>query len=200
MRPCLAAIALLLGMILQPPALMAHKVIVFAWVEEGTVYTESKFSGGKRVKGGKIEAFDHTGQRVVEGITDEDGRFDFNLPRGARHLKVVMTSGMGHTNHWTITPEELGLKTPASDNIKPGIPVRASGDGAAPTLDAGMIEEIVERTLERKLAPLRAQMAEQSWGLRDIVAGLGYILGLMGLASYLHHRNKQAAASPETDL
>jgi nickel transport protein len=46
----------------------------------------------------------------------------------------------------------------------------------------------VESAVEKKLAPIKAQLAEQAWGLRDIMAGIGYILGLVGLASYLHHR------------
>ena len=29
-------------------AALAHKIIIFAWVEGDTVFTESKFSGGKR--------------------------------------------------------------------------------------------------------------------------------------------------------
>jgi nickel transport protein len=48
----------------------------------------------------------------------------------------------------------------------------------------------VERALERKLAPIRSQLAEQRWTFRDILAGLGYILGLMGLASYIHYRKQ----------
>jgi hypothetical protein len=50
----------------------------------------------------------------------------------------------------------------------------------------------VARVVEKELAPLKAQLAEQAWGLRDIVAGIGYILGLMGLASYVHYRKNKA--------
>jgi nickel transport protein len=55
-------------------------------------------------------------------------------------------------------------------------------------VDLQEIETIVERAVERKLTPIKAQLAGPAWGFRDIVAGIGYILGLMGLASYLHHR------------
>ncbi len=189
MKRCLTAVALLFAISLLPSPAKAHKVMVFAWVEGQTVHTESKFSGGKRVKGGKIEVFDHANRRVAEGVTDDAGGFDFPAPEGARRLNIVLTAGMGHTNHWTVTAEELGVTAPEPDKKIPGAAVKAPTGGAV-ALDAEAIETIVERTLDKKLAPLRAQMADQSWGLRDIVAGIGYILGLMGLASYMHHRRK----------
>ena len=175
----------------------AHKVTIFAWVEAGQVHTESKFSGGKRVKNGKIEAFDHQNQIVHTGTTDQQGDHSFSVPAGARQLKIVLTAGMGHTNHWIVRAAELGAdpktenatvapqkpETPPAQNarIEPNAPVG---------LDAQAFESIVEQVLERKLAPLRSQLAQQQWGLRDILAGLGYILGLMGLASYVHFRKQ----------
>ena len=34
---------------------LAHKVIIFAWVEGDTVFTESKFAGGKRAVGAQVQ-------------------------------------------------------------------------------------------------------------------------------------------------
>lgn len=182
MRYLITLAVLILG--LSMPA-DAHKVSVFAWVEGKTVHTESKFSGGKKVKDGKIEVFDHLNQTVVEGVTDGRGYFTFPLPNDARTLKVVLTAGMGHSNHWLITAQELG-----NDSAEPAtpavMPTPVSDVQRFP--DNQVLEQIVERAVEKKLAPLKAQLAEQAWGMRDIVAGIGYILGLMGLASYMHHR------------
>ena len=193
----LAAIGLLLIYLMTAPPAYGHKVSVFAWVEAGTVHTESKFSGGRRVKGGKIEAFDHQGRSVHTGTTDDEGNYSFAVPAGAKELKIVLTAGMGHTNHWTIRPEELGTAdTGAGTTINQDQPAAASSPPSNATnnlsnrLDAQAIETIVERTLERKLAPIRSQLAEQRWGISDILAGLGYILGLMGLASYIHYRKQ----------
>lgn len=174
-----------------------HKVTIFAWVESGTVHTESKFSGGKRVKGGKIEAFDHQGRSIHTGITDDEGYHSFALPTGAKQLKIVLTAGMGHTNHWTVEAEELGAAEPHDNttanqgqSVAASTPGPVVADRSSHGLDAQTIETIVEQALERKLAPIRSQLADQRWGLRDILAGLGYILGLMGLASYVHFRKQ----------
>ena len=53
-----------------------------------------------------------------------------------------------------------------------------------------------EQILDRKLNPVKEQLlrlAEQGdkVGFRDVVAGLGYIAGLMGLAMYLTQRKRK---------
>ena len=166
----------------------AHKVSVFAWVEDKTVHTQSKFSGGKKVKDGKIEVFDHLNKKVLDGVTDAQGYFAFPVNRSAKTLKVVLTAGMGHSNHWLVTAQELGYEE-SDQSVQAAVQPRASNKSNLTDYDA--MEKIVERAVEKKLAPIKAQLAEQAWGLRDIVAGIGYILGLMGLASYMHHRKTE---------
>ena len=73
----------------------------------------------------------------------------------------------------------------AGESHSQAAPVTATDDLH---LDAGAIEAIVERVVQRELAPVKEQLAHEAWGLRDVVAGVGYILGLMGLASYVQYR------------
>lgn len=186
-----------LGLLLfTAPAAQAHKVTLFAWVEDGQVHTESKFSGGKRVKEGKIEVFDHQDNKVLEGISDDQGYFAFPIPEGARKLKIIMVAGMGHSNHWVVSAQELGAATTAPPGtaqtpttVAQAVTPNPSGDPVQ--LDVAVVQQIVDKALDKKLAPLKAQIAEQAWGVRDIVGGIGYIIGLMGLASYLRYRKQQ---------
>jgi nickel transport protein len=164
----------------------AHKVSVFAWVEGQTIHTESKFSGGKRVKSGKIEVFNQQGEKLLEGTTDDQGGYAFVKPAGTGALTVVLTAGMGHTGKWVISGQELGGSGPS-----PPAPARSPGPVESPAADqmpATAFEKVVERVVQRELAPLKARLADPAWGFRDIVAGIGYILGLMGLASYVNFR------------
>jgi hypothetical protein len=34
-------------------------------------------------------------------------------------------------------------------------------------------------------------LADQPWGIRDVLGGIGYIIGLVGLASYLQYRRRR---------
>lgn len=74
---------------------LAHKVNIFAYVEGGTVFTESYFNDGKKCIKSKIEVFDNTGDKLLEGITDKTGEFSFKVP-GKTNLKIVLTASMGH--------------------------------------------------------------------------------------------------------
>jgi nickel transport protein len=46
---------------------LAHKVTIFAWVQGDRVYTESKFSGGRKAVNAGVEVLNADGERLLEG-------------------------------------------------------------------------------------------------------------------------------------
>ena len=88
------------------PAL-AHKVNIFAYVENGVVFTESYFPDGRKVEEGVVEVFDKTGKKVVEGKTDQEGRFSFPLPAAKDDLNIVLNASMGHKNSFLLKKAEM---------------------------------------------------------------------------------------------
>jgi nickel transport protein len=194
------AMLVLLCWSLLTPSAWAHKVNVFAWVEGDTVYTESKFSGGKMVKDGKISVLDADGTLLLEGATDDSGAFSFKVPKVA-DLTIVMEAGTGHRNSWKIFAAELegGDAGAVGDaEAMSGEKVAKSAGEEIPSiasdLSAREVEEIVARQLEEKLRPLNRMMAEsrdRGPTLSDIVGGVGYILGLVGLGAYVRFRKER---------
>ena len=191
--------ALLFWLMFNASAL-AHNVIVFAWVEGNTVFTESKFSAGKMVKGGRIEVLDVDGALLLEGITDDSGLFSFNTPKIA-DLTIVLEAGTGHKNTWTVKAAELegGVAGPTEDipSVSEESTQKPPGEdvlSVAPGPTSREVEEIVARQLDEKLRPLNRMMAEsRSRGptLSDIIGGIGYILGLVGLGAYIRFRKER---------
>ncbi|MGD2099697.1 MAG: hypothetical protein PVG35_19130 [Desulfobacterales bacterium] len=88
----------------------AHRVNLFAWVEGDTVHVESKFSGGRQVKAGKITVLDPSGTELLSGRTDENGTFSFKVPQKTE-LKIVLEAGTGHRAQWTIAASEIQMPT-----------------------------------------------------------------------------------------
>jgi len=79
------------------------------------------------------------------------------------------------------TEQETGETTP---DILQDMPV-----GQALTTPADL-EQLVERAVARQLGPIRRAL-EQSQSrqrLSDVVGGIGYIIGLMGVVLYFHSR------------
>ncbi|MEA1921333.1 MAG: hypothetical protein U9N63_01630 [Pseudomonadota bacterium] len=202
------------GFINCPPA-KAHRVNVFAWVEGNTIYTTSKFSGGRVAQKSLIEVYDSQKNLLLSGHTDNAGAFSFPIPK-IDDLEIVLQAGNGHRGTWQIKKIELA-KAQEDQSGDPSEPKRASSkpkptpttlieksrpqnrpkiSGQSPETTAELeriIEETISRTLDRKLHPLMTMIAETrnpEPGFREILGGLGYILGLIGVAAYVHSRRK----------
>lgn len=97
-----AAVVILL---FSGPAL-AHKVSLFAYAEGGKIYTESYFSDGKAVAGGKVMVYDSQNQLLFEGVTDKDGVLSFDIPK-VDDLNIVLNATMGHKNNFKLKKSEV---------------------------------------------------------------------------------------------
>lgn len=175
---------------------IAHKVMVFAWVEGDTVYTESKFSGGKKVNKGRIIVYDQQENRLLEGETNEKGEFSFKVPKKTT-LKIVLQAGMGHRGEWTLPAEEI--EETASSQIEAAPPVETEAEKTQnqiqPVSDINTeeIQAAMEKALDKKLKPIYKMLAEsrnQGPTVTEIFGGIGYIIGLIGLAAYFKYRQK----------
>ena len=170
------------------PAL-AHKVMIFAWVEGDTVFTESKFSGGKKAVNAPVVIFDKDGKKLLEGKTDNKGEFSFKIPK-VSDLRIVLDAGMGHKAEWTV---------PESDIREAGaILEKNSAVGSSGSIAVGLSKEevrkIVEDSLDKKLRPILRMITESrntKPSLTEIIGGIGYIFGLMGVALYFISKKKK---------
>ncbi len=169
----------------------AHRVTIFAWVDGDTIHTESKFGPGQKVRGGEVRVMDDAGNQLLAGRTDANGWFSFPVPQKTA-LKIVLDATMGHRAEWFIPLSEI---TGTDENeVAASTTTEKSPEAPTPstaTTSAKEIETIVEKVLERKLEPLNRMLAEiQQPGpsFRDIVGGIGYILGLMGIAAWFRYR------------
>ncbi len=176
----------------------AHKVMIFAWVDGDTVHTESKFSGGKRVKGGDVIVYDLEGSQLLKGKTNTKGEFSFKVTKKTG-MKIVLMAGTGHRGEWTIPPDEIRVVvtgeavTAASKETGEEKPEERARKATMPGVSQDEIQMAVEKALDRKLKPVLKMLAESKEhgpSVTEILGGIGYILGLMGVAAYFHYRRK----------
>ncbi len=96
----------------------AHKVVLFAWVEDGIIHTESSFGGKRYIKKGKIFVYDETGQMIHAGVTDDMGKHSFEIPENTdSDLLLKLDASTGHHAKWKILKTEL-IHTKNPGNIK----------------------------------------------------------------------------------
>ncbi len=179
-----------------PDMALAHRVTVFAWVDGNTVVTQSRFSGGKAVQNGDITVYDDQGRQLLTGKTDAAGEFSFKLP-AQTGVRIVLNAGMGHGNEWILSADEFqpaGEKRahiqPPESVVKPSSPVSTTLNG----LTREDIKAIIDTSIDKKLKPMIKMIAEirnTSPSFTDILGGIGYIIGLVGLAAYVQSRKRR---------
>ncbi|MDY6823531.1 MAG: carboxypeptidase-like regulatory domain-containing protein [Thermodesulfobacteriota bacterium] len=98
----LAAFVLLLG----SGTALAHKVNLFAYAEGGKIYIESYFPDGRPVEGGKVLVYDSKDKLLLEGVTDKEGFFNFDIPK-VDDLNIVIEASMGHKNSFKLKKSEV---------------------------------------------------------------------------------------------
>jgi nickel transport protein len=190
---------------------LAHKVTVFAWVEGDTVHVESKFSGGRRPVAAPVEVYDARGNLLLKGVTDEKGEFSFKVPKKTE-MKVILLAGMGHKGEWTIPFSDLeavsaGTTAQAaetnSQSSKPTDPnqvksaISTVGGNPVPAgyVTAAEIRNAVEGALDTKLKPVMRLLVETRQSgpsVTDILGGIGYIFGLIGVAAYFSAKRRKS--------
>ena len=179
-----------LFLLMTTSVVLAHKVNIFAYVEGNTVYTESYFSDGTKVKGGTVEVYDHQGNKLLKGQTDEKGQFNFKPPQ-SDDLKIVILASLGHRNSYTLSVEEwVGQaegekpKEPESEKLK---------IKEAAQVDLDQIKRIIDGSLDEKLRPLRRQLTklqQKEISFTEVMGGIGYIFGLTGIIFYFISRKR----------
>ena len=207
MRPIsvLTAASALFILLTAAPPLHAHKVNLFAWVEGNTIHTESYFPDGKAVQNGDISVLDSEGNLLLTGVTDSDGMFGFPIPK-RDELTMVLEASMGHRATYTLTARELGSgASDLRDTTREPVPADSSAEtvqtpqprskeaGAPVTVEE--IRAIIREEISRELDPLSAKLSRLQESDRvtvhEVFAGIGYILGLMGLVLFFKSRIKQ---------
>lgn len=172
----------------------AHKVNLFAYVDGNTVVTDSGYSRSKRVHDGIIEVYDaSSGAMLLSGKTNDHGKFDFDIPDAARSgkmdLLLLLKAGTGHQAKWTVKYAEYGAAKGPFAQEAPG---HGHKKVATPqdTVSSAEVEAVVRRELE-PVKRMLADMSQSGPGMTEIVGGIGYIMGLFGIAAYMKSRQKQ---------
>lgn len=212
-RPIPLLLAALLVAALLPANVEAHRVNIFAWLEGENIVVECAFSRASPVRGGLVTVYDATdGKELLQGRTDERGVFVFAVPEPVRHahgLRIEVNAGEGHVNDWTMTAHEIneardlshGFLQPAPGPDAKAPPTTTTSIVAAPEppaaaapLTAQEVRAIVAESLNTGLAPVRRELAALSSPgptVRDIVGGLGWIMGLVGIVCWFMARRRQ---------
>lgn len=197
---------------------LAHGMYVFAWPEGGRICAEGYYSNKRKVQGGQTRAVNPEGAIVAQGTSDGQGRWCFTPPRAGEVTIIYADGQGHRAEFAIAAPENTGAEatSPAAAPAAPGkdahavppgetqevpaAPTPAPAETGAPPPDAGMpspafavredqLRSWIRAETQAQLVPLHKALAERDEPrLRDIVGGLGWIVGLVGMGAYFLQR------------
>jgi len=204
----------------------AHKASVFAAVQGKVISGEAYFRDGSPLRNAQVTVFDPAGAKLGETKTDAEGKFSFEPRRRCDHRLVVDGGeghAAEYTVRAEELPTALSAGKTAPAKPSPALPPAtpqaaqplsrapvaplpstvpdspARPAATAPQAAPGMAELHGKlEALEKQIVQLRRDLAarDDSTRLRDVLGGIGYILGLMGLAFYFRGARRKAESSP----
>lgn len=84
----------------------AHAALLWAYVENNHVYVEAFFMGGNKIKNTRIVVVDDKGKKLIEGKTDEEGKFDF-APPIIDDMTILLLIDKAHRSEFKIKKEDF---------------------------------------------------------------------------------------------
>jgi nickel transport protein len=195
---------LLLLMLTTVPA-YAHKVNMFAYVEGNKVMMEGYFSDGNKPMNCEVTVTNPNGKMLLKGLTDKEGKFSFNIPE-ITDLHVVLNAGMGHRAQYVISRAELTGAQPntggdqASSTSKPEeAAANAKETSDTSTASTNLDEAMVRKAVTDAIVPLMRTVDQmrESANFSNIVGGIGFIFGIVGVFFYIKARQILAKSSSQ---
>ena len=173
----------------------AHKVNVFAYVEGDQIYIQGYFSDGKTAKNSEVTIYGGDGRELTKGQTNEEGVITFPV-QGKQSLRIVLNAGQGHQASYEIPVDEITgtAAVPASDpppsSASQSPPVGEIITNSSGGESAQVSEAMVRKAVAQGVLPLAREISElkERRGFSDIVGGIGFIAGLLGVFAYVKAR------------
>jgi nickel transport protein len=200
----------------------AHKVNVFAYVEGDRVVVEGYFSASVKAQGCTVEVLDESGKRLQEGRTDPKGIYSFklaDLPAFTGGLKIVLDVGEGHKTEYILDASDIpgsraknasSREQPSKNEPSQKQSLNANASSAADStqvVDQAALMVALDALLDKKLEPIVRMLGkqeklllEEKYGgprMSDIIGGIGWIMGIIGLTAFFWGRNRSAKKSFE---
>jgi nickel transport protein len=186
-----------------PVPALAHQLHLFVQPRGATIVGQAYFSPGD-VAARQIDviARDPAGRELGRTKTDDQG--NFTLPARVKVDYHLTAEAPGHSDtrviHAADLPDSLPADSPSSAEApRPAAAETAPHDVAAILAGGPISIDAQIEALQKQIELLRLQIdkSEQRLRFRDVLGGIGYILGIAGIALYVKSRQNKA---PQTRI
>ncbi len=205
--PLLASV--MLALLMTTPS-FGHRVSVFAYAEGDRIMVDGYFGGKAKAANSVVEIFGSDGAKLLEGKTDVNGAYSFKVTdvlQTKTDLRIVLHTTDGHRAEYTLRMADLpAILTEQSPSVQTQEATESTSGSVKqsaqrlPAADNVVLKRVVEEALDAKLDPIVRTLTQQQKMLteqkdrgptiREIFGGIGWIVGIVGVAAYFMSRNR----------
>jgi len=174
------AILALIGAMTFTASALAHDLRLVVSVEGTEITGLLTYQGGEPASGTVVQFLDPRYKIVAEVTADGEGRFRHSVSVRCDYLLRARTIDLHHAEA-IVKEVQLPNDLPPMANPVADPPPAAKGT-----------EEQFKRDIQMELKLMREQLdrVESSIGLRDIVGGIGFIVGILGILLFLRQKTR----------
>lgn len=175
-------------LLLTGSSAFAHKLKVFAYVENENISGYCYYPGGARAKGVDINFCNEKGDTVLSGKSDEKGEFEFKPAEAGRYKLVAQTpDGHGSSFEVAYSSNDKPSTAVAEEESEDGKKTVTEGTAKKAEVKGNELSEINGR-----LAAIEEMLVRQEEKLyiRDLLGTVGFIFGIFGVFAYYLARKK----------
>lgn len=174
----------------------AHRIRVFAYAEGNRVFVEAAYGGGENASGARVDVTDESGTTVGQGFIDGEGGFSFTA-KSPGEYRVAVTDGKGHSGSFVLEKGAFHVhQGDTGQKVSPAVHDSHHESGmkdAESKVGGPSGQKGFEAILDRKMGPIRQELKEIRRIVdrplyREVVGGVGYIVGLLGLVFFFFGR------------
>ena len=184
-------------LLLCPAPVFAHTLYVFAQVKGTTIQGRAYFPGDVPALKSDVIARDASGRELGRTTTDDGGKFTLMVGEHVDYYLVAETPDGHSSRPYIVHASELPGSLPADAarvgkdlQVAPPVTDHARLPAASTGNESDLRDQMTE--LSKQLDALRWQINESENRLRfrDILGGIGFILGLTGLVFFMKARRR----------
>ncbi len=191
-------ILLVFALVLAPKQASCHRVNVFAWYDGDRVSGNAYFSSGRPAKDSKIVVRNKTTGEEFQIHTNEKGDFSFT-PKKKGKYEIELFAGEGHKATTVVMVSSISGSVSSQQVEGPSLPkgqntqaktALTAQKGDIKNVSCGDLSTVIDRVLQKRLEPIRQELkriaiSQTRVTMKDVIAGLGYIVGIMGIWAYI---------------
>jgi nickel transport protein len=189
--------AAVLSQFFLPATLFAHSMSVYATIEGKTIQGKAEFQGGTPVKDAAVIAYDPAGEQLDRTKTDAAGKFSLEAKFHCDY-RLLVDAGDGHGGEFMLAAKRIPADLPERNNAQPTNTEHQHETAAGNSQDhSGMLSAyeakhqlaLVE-DMHGDIDALQEQIDQmkKQREFRDILGGLGFIVGIVGAAIGFYYR------------